>query len=576
MKRTRMVAGESSAPLSYDINPPMYFDPYDPVASHLSTPGLAHAPHPHYTPYEVDVKTERQTFVNDVPFRNDSSVSTFSALGPPQLQATLPTFPADDWFQEECFSQPLTLDNIDPLLHGQTYNQSSSCLQTSIPVDDNDRPLLDHFIDNVLPLLFPILEVHQRGLARARSVLDSLETNKSYYHCCLSVSAIHLKSTAHVNEEQVDHDIMRHRFEAVSQLCLALNQDTDHEQILDATLAMIFFYCFVGVPEDHLPDIPWYDHFQAVTNLVNKLELPMSLEQCDRRPATVPFSMSLTAWIDILGATMLGEMPQFAHTYRTQHLNGTSLGLQELMGCEDRIMYLISEIACLDALKVTERVDNISLCSHVSALGTQLRYTEPSDTKLECPITSAGTIQPEQLSKNLSAVFRIAARIYLCSLVPGFDRNQPSNVTLVSSLTNLLQYIPTGPYGFDRTIVWPLLIAGAFSVPSSSFREVLAERATSLGSFADFGSFSRMYSLLREVWRLSDGTVSSEQTEEPTDPQIINPELLSSDSSPQVKQEDSDPLASKTTTTTSIPYIKPRPVHWREIMDQNQWRFLLI
>lgn len=571
--------GESSFPLEYGINCPVFAEPCDPFASHLPTPGLAQpVPYTELAPYEVDVKTERQMFVNDVPLRHDSTVSTFSALGPPQLHTTLPTFPGDEWFQDEYFKQHPLYNNIDPLLHEQTVQESYSCLQTTVPVDDYDRPLLNHFVDNVLRLLFPILEAHQRGPARARAILDSLETNKSYFHCCLSVSAIHLKSSAGLTGEQIDHDIMRHRFEAVSQLCLALNQDTDHEKILDATLAMIFFHCFVGLPDDHLPDIPWDDHFQAVTNLVNKLELPTLVTQCGSSYTPAPFSMSLTAWIDILGATMLGKMPQFAHTYRSQHLNGTSLGLQELMGCEDRVMYLISEIACLDALKTEGRIDDITLCSHVSALGTQLKYTEPADTGLESPLTPTGAIRPEQLTKNMTAVFRIAARIYLCSLVPGFDCNQPSNVTLVSALTDLLQYIPTGPYGFDRSLVWPLLITGIFSVPTSSFRDVLAQRAATLGDFADFGSFGRMYRLLQEVWRVTD-----EPESEPEIAQFISPQLTDLENaspSPRLKEEGPhspipDTVISGFVSMPPIP-IKKKPVHWRDVMSRNQWRYLLI
>lgn len=542
------------------------FDVYDPFASHVQTPAFPPGSYPpQYAPYEVDVRTERQTFVNDVPLRHDSSVSTFSAMGPPQLHNTLPNFHGDDWLQEECFNQAGPYGNFEPAFPLQANGTAVSYLHsTNIPVEEHDRPFLDHFVENVLRMIFPISEVHQQGLARAKAILTSLETNKSYLHCCLSVAAIHLKTTIGLAADQIDHDIMRHRYEAISQLCQALNNDTDHEQILDSTLAMIFFHCSVGAPDDCLPDIPWSDHFQAVSNLVNRLEMPDSMAGPATNPTAInPFSMSLATWIDILGATMLGKTPQFAHTYRTKHLSGTASGLRELMGCDDRIMYLISEIACLDSLKTEGRVDDLSVCHHVSALGAQLEYTEPTNPALEHPYTCTGTLRPDQLTKNMSAIFRLAARIYLCSLVPGFDRNQPSIVNLISSITNALQFIPAGPYGFDRSLVWPLLMAGAFSIPTSEFRTVLAERAAALGEISDFGSFGRMYRLVQEVWRLTDETtmLPSNDAGAPQDEQ------------PGLKQETP---SSPGSSPTGVRSIKKQNVHWREIMQRNDWRYLLI
>ncbi|KAF7714799.1 Transcription factor NosA-like protein [Penicillium ucsense] len=573
IKQTKMVerrgSGQGPSPASppltlpgdYDYGQSSYNDFYDPFAPQIqSAPFHQNGFHVQFAPYEVDVRTERQTFVNDVPLRHDSSVSTFSAMGPPQLQNTLPNFHGNDWLQEDCFVKTDPYDQ-----QGPSYNYQMPVLQSSnIEIEEHDQPFLDHFLENVLRMIFPISEVHQQGITRANSILTSLETNKSYLHCCLSVAAIHLKSTVGLEADQIDHDIMRHRYEAISQLCQALSKDTDHEQILDSTLAMIFFHCSVGAPDDCLPDIPWDDHFQAVTNLVNRLGAPSATAiPGSQTPAVNPFSMSLATWIDILGATMLGKSPQFAHAYRTKHLSGTSSGLRELMGCDDRVMYLISEIACLDSLKAEGRIDDLTVCHHVSALGAQLEYTEPATSTLEHPYNLNGTLRPEQLTETMTAIFRSAARIYLCSLVPGFDRSQSSTVSLVASITSALQFIPAGPYGFDRSLVWPLLIAGAFSTPESDFRAVLAERAAALGDVGDFGSFSRMFRVVQEVWRLTDGLT-------------ITP---SSNEDSKVNQEpalEHDVLQTSGNNAMGMRPIKQQSVHWRDIMLRNDWRYLLI
>ena len=566
-----MAVTSPMTPPEYEFNQPILTEPYDLFASsQMPVTDLGPIAYGPFGPYEIDVKTERQTYINDVPLRHDSSISTFNTFAPPQLDATLPTFPGEDWFQDEYFSQVPTLEGIDPVLCEPEVAPAYSLMPTNIPVSDHDRPLLDHFINNVLRLIFPVLEAHEQAQPRAQTILHALETNKCYLHCCLSVAAIHLKTTEGLDGEQINHDIMRHRYEAVSQLCQALGEDVEHEEILDATLAMIFFHCSVGPADDHLPDIPWSDHFQAASNLVNRLGLPTEMLNCGGPYLTPSFNMTLASWIDILGSTMQGTTPQFAHTYRSKHLGGSSSGLRELMGCDDRVMYLISEIACLDALKNDGRIDSMAVCSHVSALGQQLEFTEPADHILENPYSpTTGAIRPEVLTKNMTSVFRTAARIYLCSLVPGFDRNQLSNVNLVSAVAHTLQYIPTGPNGFDRSLVWPLLIAGTFSTPNSEFRTILAQRAASMGQHADLGSFGRMYRLLQEIWRQMDGSGYQSSIYLPDGQQ--QQQVSRSVSPVATKQERSD-----SPDSISAGLSQPVQVHWRDVMRQNNWHYLLI
>ncbi|UKZ77474.1 Transcriptional regulatory protein pro1 [Trichoderma virens FT-333] len=215
--------------------------------------------------------------------------------------------------------------------------------------------------------------------------------------------------------------------------------------------------------------------------------------------------MTLTAWIDILGATMQGTSPTFAHTYREKHLSQSNpyMGLRELMGCEDRVMYLISEIACLESLK-RDGMDDFTLCQHVSALGEQISLTEVNEFTPRMPYNANGTLSPKQLSKNITAAFRLAARIYLCSLVPGFSPEQHSPMGLVDKLTNVLRFIPSGPEGFDRSLVWVYLLCGSISLPGSEFRALFEERVAQLGEQANCGSFGRMVMVLRGLWLHND------------------------------------------------------------------------
>ena len=525
--------------MGYDFNQPPSHEHYEYHPHVLSPPYDANSlyqPYPQ-TPYEVDVKTERQMYINDVPTRRDSTISTFSTYQPPPIHPALPSFPEDDWINENIYDSGdmfAAQGGMDFNFFDFSHGAQPASQQALIEVDDCDRDLLDHFIDNVLRLIFPILEVNQHGSARSEVILPALESNKCYLHCCLSVAAIHRKSTRYLQGDQIaqiDEDIMKHRYSAISELCESLNRDTDHLQILDAALGMIFFQCSVGRPDDSLPDIPWHQHFQAAWSLVKKLELPHAMVHDNNAKLHPPFNMTLASWIDILGATMLGRSPQFAHIYREKNETKSTSGLCELMGCEDNMMYIISEIACLDALKSANGLSDLQLCQLIESCGKSLDTTETPPGSIVWPYSSTGAIKPKQLAKNMTAVFRIAARIYLCSLVPNSSRHDPAMQELLDRFTHSLYMVPSGPDGFDRSLVWPLLIAGSMSIPQSMFRHALDGRINALGEHAEFGSFGRMVRLLREVWDQSDEADRGRNRQN---------------------------------------------VHWRDVMQQKGWDFLLI
>ncbi|KAL4871359.1 hypothetical protein BDV12DRAFT_194424 [Aspergillus spectabilis] len=481
--------------------------------------------------------------------------------------STTPALQSEEWYQGFTNPLPRAQPHISLGLSEFPTRPLSLYVEGKMSTNDRERYLLYHFVDNVLQLVFPILDLHKQAPSRIRNILQSLDSNKSYYHCCLSIAAIHLKTVKKQRGKRVEDDIIRHRFATISGLVRTMYADTAHDTVLDATLAMILFHTFVGSPDgDDQMDVSWQEHYESVTKLVNKLGMIMEANYY-----TIPsFSMSLATWIDILGATMLGKSPQFSHAYRNKHLSGASSGLRELMGCDDRIMYLISEISCLETMKGDGLIDDYTVLNQVSLMTAQLDHAEQSilDIPPENPMSVAGILQADKLTKNISAIFLAAARIYLYSLSPGFHPNQQNVMDLVETVGGLLQYIPSGPFGYDRSLVWPMLITGAWSTPTSNFRIILEQRISLLGNSSDFGSLGRMYAVLQEVWNLSDDTAEEPMYYEPTLP---------------------GPSSSSTSAFgfTGIPFpVAPsfepigrrvkKPLHWRDVMTAREWNYLLL
>lgn len=496
----------------YDIyNPQVYTPQFD---SHFD----GHVPYqPEFSnaiPYEVDIKTERQMFVNDVQTRTDTSISTFSTFAPPNLHDPLASVPEENWLHEEIYDDPNDIfgDDEDFGMFDFSHAAAPPTHQASISVDEADRPLLEHFIDHVLPLTFPILDVNKPGLAWSEVILPALESNKTYLHCALTAAAVHMKFTQGLSAPpQLDSDIMRHRYATITELCESFKRNTEHGQILDATLALIFFQSATSNPDDSSPDIPWHQHFMGAADLIRRLDLanaiaqPPSMDDPLEPIQPPPFSMSLAGWIDILGATVSGTAPVFADAYRDAHLAGKPIGLGALMGCEDALMVMISEIACLDALKCDNTLSEVDLCNHITMLGQQMDLTEPAPGALIYPYTESGALRPRQLSRNISALYRKAARIWLQSLVPGASKSDVTMEGSLAAFAELIDLIPSGSTGYDRSLVWPVMIAGLQTTVGSPLRSKIEERWTAMGDSRDLGAFGRMIKLLREVWRRTDG-----------------------------------------------------------------------
>lgn len=469
---------------------------------------------PEYFPVYDEVNTDNEFCVPQLSSYSESTISDLNNYQPDVInESMLPLLDGETgWncnFLED--NQELWLENsTSECLQEFSHSASFGCSRDSLREFDlsaGDRRLLGFFISDVLPIAFPILEINIRGSACTNHMISALQKNKCYLHCCLSIAAQHFKATNQIQDVQIDEDVMRHRNITISELCGALERDSNHVTTLEAMLGMIILHGCVDRLEDTIPDIPWHQHFQAATSLVQKLGLHNIDAGRIHDYRSAPSNMTMAAWIDILGATMLGRAPIFAHTYRERHLSKTnsSLGLQNLMGCDDHVLYLISEIACLEALK-NGGMGEFELCHHVEQLGYQISLTENGDAGTSTCINTFGEL-PEQHSRIITDAFRIAARIYLCSLVPGFKIIDDKIISLINKLTYLLAYIPSGPTGFDRSLVWVYLIAGSATTVESPFRVVLSERLLALGDQATFGCLGRVSYILKEVWNQIDDSV---------------------------------------------------------------------
>ncbi|KAJ6255843.1 hypothetical protein Dda_9453 [Drechslerella dactyloides] len=480
--------------------------------------------YPYNAAYPNILENKSQSYLNTMPTMSRRE-SMASFCGNQQRKdsgftgAILPSMPAEIYPPNDLPTPPM-----HPAIILPSQNQNSgedlvdfnfvdfnNCPE-SVPInhvvdDDQDQQLLNHFVINVLPMVFPILDLNV-PYSQSTFIAPALGTNPAYLHSCLAVAAMHIKATEqNIDIAAVDEDIIRHRKSTVEKLCDAMNLNVDLTQPLEAILSVIALRAFVASTHDSLPDVPWHQHFEAAITMIQQMNLTSQFQQLTQSSPAPAFNMALAAWIDILGSTMQGHFPSFAHEYCQNFKEGKSAGLRELMGCDDRVMYLISEITCLEYHKLFENLPDATLLDHITSLSVSITSTE---TEFD-PVAAAqsGPIDPNVLCGLITAAYRYAARIYLTTLVPayqgvGFNHNVPEVVELVDKLTTVLGLIPSGEDGFDRSLSWVYLIGGSVATPTSAFRTLLQSRFESLPRELRFGSFADMYELVNMVWREAD------------------------------------------------------------------------
>jgi hypothetical protein len=344
--------------------------------------------------------------------------------------------------------------------------------------------LLTHFVTRIQPWLFPVSGVGQHVDSSSIFCFPDKVANKAYFFFCLGLAATDLRAASPAGPPD---EVAQDQFCcALSELRKSLSYDSGRRESLETILGMLFTQRLVGQLEDSPLGISWYQHFDAATELVHQLEIPVQLAHENNDDLAVV----VYAWIDILGSTLIPRSPKLVDTYRKKYFASTTLGFLETMGCDDRVMFLISEIACLEA-KLHGQYDGreSQWWQDYQALSHHLNALEWKSTAQDVG---------QERRDFISELYRTSALIYLFGLLPGVDHNESTLVYVVESISSMLNSTTTLK-DFEYSMIWPMLIAGVHSAPSSSFRTLFHQFAGAMEK--DTGVLRRLDDLLNDLWR---------------------------------------------------------------------------
>ncbi|KAH0610227.1 uncharacterized protein H6S33_011754 [Morchella sextelata] len=288
----------------------------------------------------------------------------------------------------------------------------------------------------------------------------------------------------------------------------------------------------------------WKPHLEAAIECL----VQMDLLNKPIHTATTQFMMSRVIWLDILSALTLGRAPQLWANYReilSRPVHERSYcGLLEMTGCDDTVLFLISEVMCVEDYKFRSFDDGVLSWTRGRSRAMEL------DTRLrdrDLPVTVQLPPSPEPPEASLQSHDDYDSdddtNSYFLSPSPSWTTSSPRsplaeyesphhpftspgpNVeasiwTPPSSSTESVltireqsvldcadysseyeippEAIPDQvPIRLNRTIMWPLLVGGCIAIEPQD-REYFASRCTC------GGVLSGVAAIMLEVWKRSD------------------------------------------------------------------------
>ncbi|RPB01714.1 hypothetical protein L873DRAFT_1788072 [Choiromyces venosus 120613-1] len=263
--------------------------------------------------------------------------------------------------------------------------------------DDQEVSLVKHFVRYSFPHHYQGMAEPIRHECLREIVVPLMCSSPSFLRGCMSNSAIHLsymESDPKEKEVYLDQGSER-MIECIGGLRKALSKGSNLEGTLASVLSLVAF----EASSNHLN---WEPHVAAAIECLvrlNYLNRPV-------QTTTSKFMASRVIWIDILSACTLGRAPELWASYRKilsrpSHEHGC-FGLLEVMGCDDTVMYLLSEVMCIEQYKLKALDDgNISWekgKAKAIELDRQLKEVELPMAVLS-PMET-GRVEPEIESEN--------------------------------------------------------------------------------------------------------------------------------------------------------------------------------
>ena len=193
------------------------------------------------------------------------------------------------------------------------------------------------------------------------------------------------------------------------------------------------------------------------------------------------FMSGTIIWLDIIAAITLGRSPRLLPHHTSILTSDAETKFEEIMGCENWLMLLISRIAALQEIKIQamkqEHFDCSELRQNVADISKQiqervalLNSEMPDVSKIDSTSESPSTLHPSRL---VTHIFAYMASIYLHLVLEGFESLETLSTTISEAVRMLQTRIPAQ---LLPALVAPLFVIGSVAREGGKafFRDMLS------------------------------------------------------------------------------------------------------
>lgn len=363
----------------------------------------------------------------------------------------------------------------------------------SIPPDRYD--LVRHYITNVVEIQYLLADPKSRD----RLMLEAIQSSPSALDAACLLASVHRHALNHGTpggdpESQRNFSLMR-------QNLIGRTHHTEGDAMASLHVISWVLFCggrggwqeFLHVACRYSDSILWHPEYQGPQD---------ALMRCGE---TTRFIIKTAMWFDVLASATRVQTPYFLEVFRTlfdpnsAFIDGSSgpeeLSMLTVMGCENHIVWALSEISNLACWKDSQKTRHALSTLELVKRGTRIEeYLMPP---VKPPVFYSDLEQTRILT---SQVFRASARVYLHSVLSG---DSPSCKEIADGVTDTIDWLKQVPESSSRSVVRSVVFsicicACLTDIPwqQQFFLERLeAQRIESVGNCAE------VINLIQQVWR---------------------------------------------------------------------------
>ncbi|CAG8423415.1 unnamed protein product [Penicillium salamii] len=370
--------------------------------------------------------------------------------------------------------------------------------------------LLMHYLDQVFAWQFPYFCSTSR-LGNRGWLLYLLMKRGPLYHAILSLSSLHQSAILGSEEEfQQKEKALEHHSRALREFCKFMSEERGRllddnarlAEFLACSLIMISCEVFRGGEHD------WLLHLDAVICVIRSLSperifgthspsdtQPSGMTQ-NHHQEGLEFLLATMVSLDLFACLPTGRTPQLPYQ---QWLQTPEIQIADLLSCENWVMMIIGDLACLGEWKKAQEQEDFLDVVELTRRGDEIKARLNSGIE-ELDLTR----NKENYEPQTSWVTRLYALACFVLLHTTISGPLPTLPEIRDTVTRSIIELQNRPRTYSLTgLVWAICVVGCMAQSDQQplFEDLMADLVR---HSARFGNLGTVLKIMRNCWKLQE------------------------------------------------------------------------